>query len=72
MREQLERCRASGLVEDERRTRYGVRHELFGTVDLRFVAEARFAIDLEEGEEIDEVGFGIVDLEHGEEPPEDD
>jgi hypothetical protein len=31
-------------------------------------------IDLEEGEEIDEVGFRIVDLEHSdddEEPPED-
>jgi hypothetical protein len=28
-------------------------------------------IDLEEGAEIDEVGFEIVDLEHGEEPPED-
>jgi hypothetical protein len=28
-------------------------------------------IDLDEGEEIDEVGFGIVDLEYGEEPPGD-
>jgi hypothetical protein len=145
MREQLERCRAAGLVEDERLTRFGVRHELFGSPDLRFVAEARFAappgrsfdevqgdfnqaifdfsplpislgiepfeegdgsllvrcamgadsveeahdlanevisqilwrvglqpIDLEEGEVIDEVGFGIVELEHGEEPQEDD
>lgn len=144
MREQLERSRAAGLVEDERLTRFGVRHELFGSPDLRFIAEARFAappgrsfdevqgdfnqaifdfsplpislgiepyeeddgsllvrcamgvdsveeahelanevisqilwrvglqpIDLEEGEEIDEVGFGIVDLEDGEEPPED-
>lgn len=143
MRGQLERCRAAGLVQDERLTRFGVRHELFGAADLRFVAEARFAappgrgfdevqgdfnqaifdfsplpislgiepheerdgsllvrcamgvpsadeaeelanevisqilwrvglqpIDLEEGEEIDEVGFGIVDLEHDEEPPE--
>jgi hypothetical protein len=42
-REQLERCRAAGLVEDERLTRFGVRHELFGSPDLRFVAEARFA-----------------------------
>jgi len=144
MREQLESCRAAGLVEDKRLTRFGVRHELFGSPDLRFVAEARFAappgrsfdevqgdfnqaifdfsplpislgiepyeegdgsllvrcamgadsveeahelanevisqilwrvglqpIDLEEGEEIDEVGFGIVDMEHGEEPSED-
>ncbi|MBS1678021.1 MAG: hypothetical protein JST08_11610 [Actinobacteria bacterium] len=140
MREQLERCRAAGLVRDERLTRFGVRHELFGSPDLRFVAEARFApspgqtfdevqgkfnqaiydfsplpislgiepheegdgsllvrcamgvpsieeadvlanevisqilwrvglqpIDLDEGEEIDDVGFKIVDLEHGEE-----
>ncbi|MGH2940450.1 MAG: hypothetical protein ACRDPE_20270 [Solirubrobacterales bacterium] len=43
MREQLERCRATGLGEDERLTRFGVRHELFGSPDLRFVAEARFA-----------------------------
>jgi hypothetical protein len=145
MREQLERCRAAGLVRDDRLTRFGVRHELFGSPDLRFVAEARFApspeqtfdevqgkfnqaiydfsplpislgiepheegdgsllvrcamgvpsieeaddlanevisqilwrvglqpIDLEEGEEIDDVGFKIVDLEHGEEEsPED-
>jgi hypothetical protein len=28
-------------------------------------------IDLEAGEEIDEVGFGIVDLGHGAEPPGD-
>jgi hypothetical protein len=28
-------------------------------------------IDLEEGEEIDEVGFRIIDLEDREEPPED-
>lgn len=145
MRQQLERCRAAGLVEDERLTRFGVRHELFGSPDLRFVAEARFAappgrsfdevqgdfnqaifdfsplpislgiepyeegdgsllvrcamgadsveeahelasevisqilwrvglepIDLEEGEEIDEVGFGIIDTEHGEEPPDEE
>jgi hypothetical protein len=144
MREQLERCREVGLVRDDRLTRLGVRHELFGTADLRFVAEARFAappgrgfdevqgdfnqaiydfsplpislgiepheeddgsllvrcamgvdsveeahelanevisqilwrvrlepIDLEEGEEIDEVGFEIVDMERGDEPPED-
>lgn len=145
MREQLESCRAAGLVEDERLTRFGVRHELFGSPDLRFVAEARFAappgrgfdevqgdfnqaifdfsplpislgiepyeegdgsllvrcamgadsveeahdlanevisqilwrvglqpIDLEEGEEIDEVGFRIVDLEEEEEPPDEE
>lgn len=30
-------------MRDERLTRFGVRHELFGSPDLRFVAEARFA-----------------------------
>jgi hypothetical protein len=53
MREQLERCRVAGLVEDERLTRFGVRHELFGSPDLRFVAEARFAAP--SGRSFDEV-----------------
>jgi hypothetical protein len=44
MRGQLERCRATGLVHDDRLKRYGIRHELFGADDLRFVAEARFAV----------------------------
>jgi hypothetical protein len=146
LREELEKCRAAGLVRDDRLTRRGIRHELFGRGEaMRFVTEARFApepgssfdevqsefnqtiydfsplpislgiephedgdgsvivrcamgvdeveeafdlaqevisqilwrvglqpIDLAEGEEVDEVGFEITDLEErGEEEPED-
>lgn len=54
LREQLEKCRAAGLVKDDRLTRRGIRHELFGkSEEMRFVAEARFAV--EPGSSFDEV-----------------
>jgi hypothetical protein len=45
MREELEGCRLEGAVRDQRLTRHGVRHELFGEPDrMHYQARARFAI----------------------------
>lgn len=80
LREQLEQCRAAGLVKDARLTRHGIRHELFGESDkMRFVAEARFAS--ESGDSFDEIqgklnhtiyDFSPLPISLGIEPHEDD
>ena len=80
LREQLEKCRAAGLVQDDRLTRRGIRHELFGTgEEMRFVTEARFAP--EPGSSFDEVqgkfnqtiyDFSPLPISLGIEPHEDD
>jgi hypothetical protein len=80
LREQLEQCRAAGLVRDERLNRRGIRHEIFGKgEEMRFVAEARFAPELESS--FDEVqgkfnqtiyDFSPLPISLGIEPHEDD
>jgi hypothetical protein len=80
LREQLEKCRAADLVHDPRLARRGIRHELFGkSEEMRFVAEARFAID--PGSSFDEVqgrfnqaifDFSPLPISLGIEPHEDD
>ena len=80
LREQLEKCRAAELVHDPRLARRGIRHELFGkSEEMRFVAEARFAID--PGSSFDEVqgkfnqaiyDFSPLPVSLGIDPHEDD
>ncbi len=80
LREQLEQCRAAGLVRDERLNRRGIRHEIFGKGEgMRFIAEARFAPEPESS--FDEVqgkfnqtiyDFSPLPISLGIEPHEDD
>lgn len=65
MRRHLEGCRTMDLVRDERLTHFGLRHELFGSSELRFLAEARFAMPADRDFDQIESAFNEAVLDFG-------